>query len=142
MPVGCSVGLPAVEEPGLVAVDGQVKRLELGNIFPVNVLKVGVDGAGIRQFLAWVLQRGLGEGVVDGSEVKMDGLPNQDFGEIWRVEFENRTILKTHRDSRYGGSCGGGGGIRVRPWYISCIVHGEVLVPRVLNELIHFVTWI
>lgn len=107
--IGRAVSLLAVEESGLVAVEDEVKGLGFGDVGLVGVLEVGVDG-GAGQFLAWVRERRLGQGVVDGAEVEVDFLAGGDLGQIRRVESEHGAVLEPH--SHGGDSCGCTGRVR------------------------------
>ena len=83
--IWCPIGLFAVEEPGLIVRDGEVKWLQLGDIQLVNVLEIGVDG-GAGQLLAGVLERGLGQSVIGGAEIEVNSLAWGDFGKVGGAE--------------------------------------------------------
>lgn len=98
-----TVLLLAVEKARPMAVDGQIKGFELGDIGLVDVLEVGVYvSAG--ELGARVCQRGFGEGVVDRAEIKVNLLANGDFREIGGIEFQDGPVLKTHSDCDDGAS--------------------------------------
>lgn len=104
MSVGGLVRLLAIKVSGLVAVDGQIERLEFGDIILVDVLEIRVD-FGPLKLGARVREGGFREGMVDSAEVKVDGLTNGNLGKIWGIKLENRPLLQANGHGRYCATC-------------------------------------
>ncbi len=81
------VGLLAIEESRLVALERDIEWLEIRDVIGIEVAEVGVElCAG--DLGAWLLEAGFGEGVVDRAEVEVNALTLTDVVDEGRVEDE------------------------------------------------------
>jgi hypothetical protein len=85
--VGGLVSLFAVKVSRLVAFERDVKGFEVGDVVGVEVAKVGIE-LSPWDLGAWLLEAGLGEGVVDGAEVEVDALALSDAVDVGWVKDE------------------------------------------------------
>jgi len=102
MALGRLVGLLAVEEARAVAIQGNIKRVQIRDVIGVEVAEVGIE-LRTRDLGAGCLERGLREGVVRGAEVEVDALALADALDEGRVVDE--LLVGADED---GDDCGGG----------------------------------
>jgi hypothetical protein len=99
MRIGGLVALLAIEESRLVALEGDVKGVDVRDIIGIEVAKVGI------KLSAWdlgarLLKAGFGEGVVQGTEVEVDALALTDSVDVWWVE--HQLLVGTDEDGDDG----------------------------------------
>lgn len=95
MRIGSLVRLFAIEEPWLVALQRDIKWMDVGDIIRVKVAEVGVK-LSTWDLGTWSVEAGFSEGVVDGAEVEVDALALADTADVRGVEDE--LLIWTDKD--------------------------------------------
>ena len=90
------IRLLAVEESGQAAIEGDIERMQIGNIIRIEVAEVGVELGGWR-LGAWLGETRLGERVVLGAEVEVQARAAAAL-DVGRVEDEGFAIVEADGD--------------------------------------------
>jgi hypothetical protein len=107
--VGRLISLLAVKEPRLIALEGDIEGMDVGDVIGVEVAEVGVE-LGTGDLGAGLLEARLGEGVVDGAEVEVDALALADAVDVGWVEDQLLVRAHEHGDDGRGRAVDGAGG--------------------------------